>query len=170
MADANQPLRAVLVEKYEQLFGQLKRQLRSPELAREALHDTYLRLERGNEIPAVKHPVGYLLRIAVNLARDRQSSGNRIATVAEIEAAFHLIDRSPDPARTAEARSDLEAVERAVLQLPPRQRAILLASSKEGMTSRQIALRFSLSVRKIDMELKLAREHCARALLAKPKK
>jgi RNA polymerase sigma factor (sigma-70 family) len=170
MSDANPLLRAVLVERYDHLVEQLKRRLRSSELAHDALHDTYLQLERGKEIRPIERPIGYLISIAVNLARNRQRSAKRLLTVAEIEDAYRLADQAPGPARTAEARSELEAVSRALDELPPRRRAILLASFSENLPSRAIAKRFGLSTRMIDIELKLAREHCARALFHQQKK
>ena len=170
MTDANRPLRAVLVERYDELVSQLEKRLSSRDLAREALHDAYLRLESGTEIVNVRRPAGLLLTIAFNLARDRLRSGKRLALFAEIETVLSLADSAPGPAQTVEARSDLEAVEKVLAELPARRRAILLASSKEHLPSREIARQFGLSTRKIDMELKLAREHCARALFGKARK
>ncbi len=170
MPDANIPLRKALVESYDRLLSQLERRLSSRDLAREALHDTYLQLERAKEIRPIEHPIGYLIKIAINLARGRQRAGKRLLSVAEIEATFNLADEAPDPAQTVEARSELEAFERALAELPPRRQAILLASFSENLSSLEIAQRFGLSKRMIDIELKLAREYCARAILTRPKK
>jgi RNA polymerase sigma-70 factor (ECF subfamily) len=170
MADANASLRVVLVERYSRLVQLLERRLRSPELAREALHDAYLHLESSKEVTSVNNPFGYLIGIAINCARLRQRSGKRHTLATEIETALDIVDNTPDPARIAEARSDLEAVERALETLPARRRAILLASFSENLPSREIAKRFGLSTRMIDKELKLAREHCAKALVIKRKK
>jgi RNA polymerase sigma-70 factor (ECF subfamily) len=170
MSDANSPLRSFLVERYDHLIAQLKQRLNSTELAHEALHDTYLRLERSKEIRTIEQPTGYLLRIAMNLAHDRQRAGARLLSIGEIETALNLVDEAPDPAREAEGRSSLQAVERALAKMPARRRAILVASFKENLPSKLIAQRFGLSVRKIDMELKEARELCARELALPPKK
>jgi RNA polymerase sigma factor (sigma-70 family) len=170
MTDANATLREALVERYEYLLGHLTRRLQSADLAREALHDTYLRLGRSGEIQSVSRPLGYLLRIAVNLARDRQRSAKRLANMAEIETALNLVDEKPDPGQTAETQSEFRAFERALEGLPLRRRAILLASFNEDLPSREIARQFGLSTRMIDRELKLAREHCARILLKSAKK
>jgi RNA polymerase sigma factor (sigma-70 family) len=167
MGDANRALRATLVNSYEYLVDHLERRLRSPELARDALHDAYLRLERSKEIEKIGNPIGLLLRVATNLARDRERKSRRLLTLAEIETAFNLVDDAPDPARTAEAISEFQAFERALAELPARRRAILLASLKERLPSRVISQRFGLSKRRVDVELKLAREHCARVLLKK---
>jgi RNA polymerase sigma-70 factor (ECF subfamily) len=170
MSGANSLLRNFLVERYDHLITQLKQRLNSTELAHEALHDTYLRLERAKEIRAIDRPTGYLLRIALNLAYDRQRASARLLSVPEIETALNLVDEAPDPAREAEAKSSLQAVERALAKMPARRRAILVASFKENLPSKAIAQRFGLSVRKIDMELKEARDMCARELALRPNK
>jgi RNA polymerase sigma-70 factor (ECF subfamily) len=170
MTDANGALKDTLVERYEYLLGHLTRRLQSAELARDALHDTYLRLGRIGEIPSVSKPLGYLLRIAMNLARDRQRSSRRLASMAEIETVLDLVDGGPDPGQTAEMRSEFRAFELALTGLSPRRRAILLASFNEDLPSREIARQFGLSTRMIDRELKLAREYCARVLLKPVKK
>jgi len=61
-------LRNLLLSSYEDLANWLTRRLGSQELAREALQETYLRLERGNEIGPVHSPKAYLLRTAINIA------------------------------------------------------------------------------------------------------
>jgi RNA polymerase sigma-70 factor (ECF subfamily) len=170
MSDANVPLRAVLVESYDLLVKQLERRLSSSELAHEALHDTYLGLEGGREIRPISQPIGYLIRTAINFARMRQRAGKRLLSVAEIETAYQLADEAPNPAMVAEAVSELEAVKRAYETLPLRRKAILLASAKEGLSSREIARRYGLSIRTIDLELQAAREHCARLVKKNQKK
>jgi RNA polymerase sigma factor (sigma-70 family) len=169
MSDANGILRNALVESYDHLLEQLERRLRSSELAREALHDTYLRLERGNEIRLIEKPVGYLLSIAINIARDRQRRARFFATGAEVENALHLADETPDPAREAEAKSEVAALLRAISKLPPRRQAILLACYRDNQTPAEIARRFDLSKRSINAELKLAREYCIRILSGRAK-
>lgn len=170
MPNGNIPLRTLLVESYERLLQQLERRLLSRDLAREALHDTYLQLESGKEIRPLDKPLGYVFQIALNAARGRQRAGRRLLSVGEVEEIFDLADTAPDPAKIAEDRSELEAFERALAELPPRRRAILLASFSEGLGSQEIARRFGLSKRMIDRELKQARETCAQAIVKRPKK
>jgi len=162
MPEANISLRAVLVKQYDHLVRQLERRLKSADLAQDALHDAYISLERGKEIRPLERPVGYLYRIAVNLARKKLRANQRLLSVAEIETEYDIADEAPDPAKVMEAVSELDAVKRALADLPERRRAILMAASQESLPSREIAKRFGLSVRKIDKELQLAREHCFR--------
>ena len=156
-------LRDVLIESYDDLVRKLTRRLRSSDRAREALQDTYLRLERGGQMGKIDHPAAYVLRIAMNLAHDRQRTERELATAEEIEAALDVADDRPDPAQIAEARSDLAVVERALEKMSVRRRAIFLAAWKGHLSSREIARKYDLSVRQIDAELQRARVQCITA-------
>jgi RNA polymerase sigma factor (sigma-70 family) len=166
MGNANGNLRSVIVQRYSYLMAHLSRRLRSDDLASDALHDVYVYLGDTKEVPQVSNPVGFLLTAAMNRARNRQRSDNRLVGLTGAEAAFdNLVDETPNPAEAAEARSEFAVFERAFSELPPRRRAIFLASIKGKMSTREIAQRIGLSRRRVDVELVLAREHCARALL-----
>jgi RNA polymerase sigma-70 factor (ECF subfamily) len=171
MSGANGSLRALIVERYDYLIEHLRRRLRSTELAQDALHDTYLRLDAGRELTAIVNPVGFLLQAATNAAKDRQRSERRRASSFEIDSVLlDVADDAPDPARAAEAKSDYQRIEKAIAELPERRRAIMLISMQEKLTPKEIAARFRLSRRTIDTELNLAREHCVRVLLNKSQK
>ncbi|MGO4717373.1 RNA polymerase sigma factor [Bradyrhizobium sp. 2TAF24] len=146
-------LRGLLVDRYEEFKLRLTRQLGSEELASESLHDTWLRLHRQDEVGPVRNPPAYLLRIAVNTAMDRLRADGRRARRAEIEAALDVADAAPGPAREAEARLEIEALDRAMRALPERTRAILLASRLEGLTHQAIAERMGVSRRTVAYEL-----------------
>jgi RNA polymerase sigma factor (sigma-70 family) len=170
MSGANATLRAILVERYNHLRVELGRKLRSPELAQEALHDTYVKLQNSEEIREVEKPIGYLIRIALNVARDRQRSGKRLASMEQIEHVLNLADGGADPEQSAVARSEMDTLAKILEELPPRRRAILLAAFKDNMKASEIAGRFGLTKRRINMELKLGREQCIEALARGPKK
>ncbi len=63
------------------------------------------------------------------------------------------------PARVAEARSELLALTAALEGLPPRRRAVFIASRLEGQPHKLIAERLDLTVRIVDRELKAALDH-----------
>ncbi len=170
MSGTNTALLAVIVERYDYLVEHLRRRLRSADLARDALHDTYVHLSKAKELTAVGNPTGFLLRVAANIAADHQRAERRRASVAEIDVALDIADEAPDPARTAEAKSEFLLLEKAMAELPERRRAILLISLKEKIPAHEIAQRFGLSRRRVSTELQLAREHCARVLLNFPSK
>lgn len=161
---SRETLRRRLVLDYAALKTQLARYLGSAEHASDALQDTWLRLERAMPRQPVERPFVYLLRMAYNSALKQRQRERTTATLEEARAALNLIDESPDPERVAEARSELGALERALAELPPRRREILIASRADGTPLREIAARLGVSQRLVEMELKLALIHCGRHL------
>lgn len=146
-------LRGLLAERYDEFRARLTRRLGSEELAHESLHETWLRLHRPGDAGQVRSPSAFLLHIAVNIGRDLLRAERRLARRSEITAALEIADPAPDPARQVEARFALEVVERAIMELPERSRAILLASRLEGLTHQAIAERLGISKRTVQYEL-----------------
>jgi RNA polymerase sigma-70 factor (ECF subfamily) len=153
-------LRRRLVLDYEALKIQLARYLGSTERASEALQDTWLRLERAMPRQPVERPFAYLLRMAYNIALKRRQNERGTTTLDDARAALNLVDDAPDPERVVEARSELAALERALVELAPRRREILIASRAHGIPLREIAAQLGVSQRLVEMELKLALIHC----------
>ncbi len=157
-------LRQALVINYADLSRRLTRRLGSSEAANDALQETYLRLESASILGVVRNPISYLFRIATNIAVDRQRTDARRLLATEIEALLDLPDDTPDPARIVEARSELEALERALAEMPERRRAIFKAALLDKVPRREIAKRFGVSIRTVDTEIQRALEYGARRL------
>ncbi|AOZ08922.1 RNA polymerase sigma factor [Cupriavidus malaysiensis] len=157
-------LRDYLVERYGHLKRLLSRRLGSSDLAGDALQDTWLRLENSENIEAVRNPGAYLYRMAFHSAIDRQRAEERRLSVGEVELMLDLASPEPGPAEMAEANSELDALIRALEQMPQRRRDILLAVRLDGMPQREVAERFGISLRLVELELKRAQEHCAEQL------
>ncbi|MEW6436327.1 MAG: RNA polymerase sigma factor [Pseudomonadota bacterium] len=153
-------LRRLLVLRYDDLRSRLTRRLGSSDLAHEILHETWLRLDRGEGAPAVQSLEAYVFRAALNTALDRRRAENRRLTAAEVEGLLEVVDESPGPEQVTEARSDLKVMRAIMLDLPPRQYAILLAARLEGLSRREIAKRFRISVRLVQRELQDAQNYC----------
>ena len=169
MTDASlAALRRVFLKRYEELKSRLARHLGSSDLAHDALQDTWLRLERGEGIATVRSRDAYLFRIAVNFARDRQRTEDRRLTSNEIETLLTIADDAPDAERVVEARSELRMLEAVMAELPPRQRAILLAARLDDLPRREIARRYRISTRLVQRELQEAQDYCA-ARMKRPK-
>jgi RNA polymerase sigma-70 factor (ECF subfamily) len=165
VADINRArLRGQLVENYDGLIRQLTRRLRSWDFAHEALHDTFLRLDRVTDAVAVRSPANYIFRTAINIAKDRQKAQNYRVGATEIDALLDVCDDGPDPARVVEARSEIEAFKRALAELPERPREVLRSISIEGKPPHEVAARLQVSVRTVEGDLKLALSHCAECL------
>jgi RNA polymerase sigma-70 factor (ECF subfamily) len=154
-------LRGDLVTSYSELIKKLTRRLGSSDFAYEALHETFLRLDRVTDAAPVRSPTNYLFRIAINVAKDRRKANKYRVGAAEIDALLDISDDAPDPARIVEARSEIEAFKRALAELPERPREVLRRISIEGAPAQEVAERLQVSVRTVESDLKLALGHCA---------
>ncbi|MDY0242588.1 MAG: sigma-70 family RNA polymerase sigma factor [Rhodospirillaceae bacterium] len=153
-------LRQVLADRYYDLRDRLARRLGSSELASEALHDAYLHLDRVGSPGVVDSPAAYLFKTAFNIATDHRRGETRRSNRTVADEAADIPDRNPGPDDIAEARSDLAALRRALLALPPRQRAILIAARYEQIPRAEIARRYNISRRMVQFELQRALEAC----------
>jgi len=161
-----QALRQLLIDRYDDFRRRLARRLGSVELATEILHETYLRLNRDSiELGVVQSPNAYLFRTALNVAADhhRSAEGRRLNTV-EVETLRSIADAAIDPARAMEARLQVTTLERALEELTPRRRAILIAARLEEVPHAEIAARFGISTRMVEKELRVALLHCSARL------
>jgi RNA polymerase sigma-70 factor (ECF subfamily) len=161
---ARATLLSFLAVRYDDLKTRLTRRLGSAELAGEALQDTYLRLGHTDTDGMVRSPGAYIFRMAFNIAMDHRRAESRRLSVAEIHDLLNIADDAPGPEQIVGARSEIEALERVIEELPPRRRAVLLAARLEGLPQRQIALRLGISLRLVEKELKRAQEYCAERL------
>jgi RNA polymerase sigma-70 factor (ECF subfamily) len=163
-------LRGLLVDRYDKLKSRLARRLGSAELAGESLQATYLRLERAGAIEPPANPEAYLLRIALNVAADQRHAQRRQLGLAEIEALRHQDDDELDPGRIAEARLEIDALARALDELPVRRREIFMAARLHELPHAKIATRHGISIRMVERELRCALQHCRDRLGRKPEK
>ena len=165
MADDVQPaLIDHLAKRYANLKRSLVRVLGSADLAGDALHDTYLRLQSQEDRGPILSPSAYLLRMAVNVAVDIQRRNGRMLSSDDVESLMQLSDPAPGPAQVAEDRSELEALRKTMERLPARRRQILLLVRWEGLPQKEVAERLGVSVRTVENELKRGHDFCVRML------
>tara|TARA_R100001369_G_scaffold86321_1_gene120697 strand:+ start:96 stop:560 length:465 start_codon:yes stop_codon:yes gene_type:complete len=134
------------------------------DLVNDALHEAFLKIEGMGEVGAVKFPAAYLFRMILNVAEDQRKSKERLLSVAEIEGLYQVADELADPARIATGRADVRALEDVLAELPARRRAMLIAARIEELPHREIALRFGISQRAVEKELRAALEYCCTRL------
>jgi len=154
-------LQEFLTLRYDDLKRRLVHRLGSAELAGDALQDTWLRLQGKHAVGAVASPGAYLFRMAFNVAIDRQRAESRRLSAAEVDSILEVADPAPGPPDAAQTRSDLDALIRTMEELPERRRNILLAARIEGLTQPEVARRFGISLRLVELELQRAQEYCA---------
>jgi RNA polymerase sigma-70 factor, ECF subfamily len=157
-------LRDQLVENYDGLIARLTRRLGSSDFAHEALHETFLRLDRVTDAAPVRSPPDFLFRIAINVAKDRHRAQTHRLGASEVDALLDVCDNQPDAARVVEARSEIAAFKSALAELPERPRRVLQDISIEGATAQEVADRLQIGLRTVENDLKLALLHCANAL------
>jgi RNA polymerase sigma factor (sigma-70 family) len=154
-------LRRFLLLGYDELRARLTRRFGSVELASDVLHETWLRLENAGPLDVVRSPRNYLLQMAANVALKRLKAENALVTLTDAKMAVGIVDDAPDPESAAMARSEVAVLARALSELTPRRREILLASRLEGIQLWAIAERLGVSQRLVEIELKHALAHCA---------
>ena len=148
----------------------LTRKLGNAEDAGDALHDTWLRLKGSEEHGPILNPGAYLSRMAINIAVDVQRRHSRLLSGDDIEELLeNQVDPSPGPARTAEIRSELDALLQLLDRMPERRRAIALLVHAEGVTQKEAAQRLGVSLRTVEYELKRVHERLDTYLAAENK-
>jgi RNA polymerase sigma factor (sigma-70 family) len=156
-------LRDCLAANYARLHRRLLRYLGCADQASDCLHDAWLRLGETRVSETVQNPEAYVYRIACNIAIDRLRSDRTLyftgASDGELE---QIADHAPGPDVVAEARSDLEAMARALQRLPRLYGAILVALRVDEIPRQEVANRYGLSLRTVDTALRRALECCAR--------
>lgn len=153
-------LRQLLVDRYDEIKAKLARRIGSTDLAGDALQDAWLRLTSTETVGPVRSLESYLFRTVLNVAQERRRSERRQLSAVEIQKLLFLADETPDPAQTAEARSQLKVLETILSELPPRRRLILLMARMDGLPRQEIADRLGISLRLVSKELNLAHEYC----------
>lgn len=160
-------MRRYFLAYYDALRKRLKYRLGSEDLANDVLHETYLRIEQRDDEMHVRNPQAYLYRTALNVAYDQHANTPRLLNVDEVDELLLLADDTQDPARIVHARNEVGELQDILRQLPWRQHEILVASRLEGIPHREIALRFHISTRMVEKELKAALAFCAKRMQRK---
>jgi RNA polymerase sigma-70 factor (ECF subfamily) len=162
MTDAGREmLRRVFELGYDDLRTRLANRVGSSEIASDALHETWLQINRSAPASPVRSPMGYIFRIAMNIVLKRWQVENRLVTLSDAKMAVGIADDTPNPEQTTVARLEMDALVRAISELTPRRRKILLAIRLDGQSLLETATQLAVSQRLVEIELKHALEHCA---------
>lgn len=165
-------IRPVLLDFLSQRYGELKRRLThllgNDDMAGDALHDTWLQLDRLEEQRApILNPRAFLLRMAVNLALNNLRSQTRAVPQSEIEALLEVADPAPGPDQTVAARREMEVLSRIIMRMPQRRQDILLMVRWEGLPQKEVAERLGVSLSTVEQELKRAHDFCVARMAEK---
>ncbi len=163
-APSQSVLQRLFLTAYDGLKQRLTRRLGSADHASDALHETFLRLEKAAVSGPIVNPNAYFFRAALNVAANQRIAETRRLDFMDIEELLDIPDQQPDPARAAEARSEMDALKRALAELSARRQKIFVAVWVDGKSHQEVADHFSVTVRTVQADLKLALEHCAHRL------
>ncbi|MDB5459182.1 MAG: sigma-70 family polymerase sigma factor, partial [Caulobacteraceae bacterium] len=149
-------------EHNETLLRFLRARLRSDADAREAAQEAYVRLLQLDRSDQPSFLRAYLFRIASNVATDMLRRKN-------LQARFATGDeQAPSSAGAQEdalgARQQLQLVQSALNELPPRCRQAFLLRRQEDLATTQIGERLGVSDRMVRLYLARAIEHVQQAL------
>src|SRR5262245_5886049 len=121
--------------------------------ADDLVQDVFVRLLRYSDTVKVEKPVGYLFRIASNVANEWRER-SRVKAIHRSDWLDELIAESDEPLDSAFWRRGQEAViHEALLSLPERQHEVLRLHIHDDLTVRQISDRTGLSKRTVMKDL-----------------
>jgi RNA polymerase sigma factor (sigma-70 family) len=149
-------------EHNETLVRFLRGRLPSELDAREAAQEAYVRLLQLDEPAQPSFLRAYLFKVAANVATDlmRRRAVRRRDDVIDDEDQVQPASQE----RSLQARQDLQLVERALLELPPKCREAFRLSREEEVSTTEIAARLGVSDRMARLYISRALEHIQSAL------
>lgn len=149
-----------LQDRYADIKAKLSRHF-APDLVEDAMHETWLRLQRPRELSPVRDPESYLRQAIANTARNLRTSRERLLDFTEINELFAVADDAPGPDIIARDRHEVAKLQAALAELTERQREIFHETFLGDLSHHELAERHAVTVRTIQKELKRAVEHCA---------
>lgn len=155
------PLPAVLEQHYSELTKFLTQRLGCPTLARELIHDTYIRVRSLKQHPSLENPLAYLYRIVINLARDeRRQAGRRAQHLNQDSNMEDLPDARPSIESEIDEHRELRLLQQAVDELPPRCREVFVLRKYHALEQALIAERLGISRSMVEKHLRKGLVYC----------
>lgn len=150
----------------------LARKLDSPEDAAEIAQETFLRLHRMQSLETLDNARAYLFQTASNLATDqlrRRGLYHRYLnrerdSLLHDEHAGGARNETLSPEHVLAARQKLQAIMRAIEELPLPVRQAFLLHRRSGLSYDAIASEMGVSVSSVEKYILQALRHCRRCL------
>lgn len=158
---------AAVMEHKDRVHSYARGILRDPEDAKDVAQECLIRLWRHREqIEPGTRCRSWLLRSAHNLCIDRLRRRSSRPEAVRDEDAADPTDTRPGPERLTSSAEVAGRLERALLELDHRDRAIVLLREVEGLPYEDIAELFDLKLGTLKATLHRAREKLRHALVA----
>lgn len=159
---------AQLAEEYRaELHRYLLIRLKSEELTRDIIQDTFAKVLTLDTLEHIENPRAYIFRIACNLAIDhlRSTRPGRTDSISEVDEGA-LPSTGPSPEDEMRARQLSRIATAAFHELPERSREIFYLRRVEGMSTCEIASRYGVSQRMVQKSFAQIMNHFGRRLAA----
>lgn len=157
-------LQQALVVYRSDLVRFLSKRLRCAFTARDLVQEVYFRVRRIESGARVDNPRALLFQIAANLATDHCRVESRREELLEwARELLWYAEEEPSPERSALARSEIEQLQAALIQLPERTQEIFYLNRFEGMTQREISARLGISQKSVEKHMGRALDHLSLA-------
>lgn len=155
---------ARLFEEHNQnLLRFVTARLHSTQEAKEIAQEAYVRLLNLDEPNTVSYMRAYLFRIAANLVVDRLKQRERRSELRHL-AFFDTEKSSPPPEYELNAQDQLEIIQTAISELPPKCRKAFLLHKIHCMPIDQTADEMNLSIRMVRIYIARAVAYCKERL------
>lgn len=154
----------LLFDNRDRLHRYLRARLKSDADAQELSQEAYLRLLRVSRKKLIKHPQTYLFRIAANLVYELYNAILPVEKRADEKELMGLEASDPAPDEMLARQRQLQQVEAALRELPPKCRAVVTMRSRQGMTSREVAARLGVSTEMVKKYMATGIAHCRKRL------
>ena len=153
---------------FNALYRFALRYLRSPEEAKDLVHDVFLQVWRHRKRIGLERDLRtYLYATARNQALDRlkhRRVEDRFAQKREGEVSSAESTESTDAQQDLELRELAATMQRAIDTLPPRQREVLRLRWQEQLSYEEIAERLDISAKTVAVHLSRGLRHLREAL------
>lgn len=145
---------------YQQLINFFRRHGESVEEAADLAQDTFARLSAA-DLSQVRSPGPFLYTTARNLVKDRaRSATHRVAAMSVAMVEDDLVSPNPDSERIYAAKEQLAILEKALAELNPKCRAVLVLYRFDELSHAEIADRLGISVSMVEKYVRRALRHC----------
>ncbi|EJN02484.1 sigma-70 family RNA polymerase sigma factor [Phyllobacterium sp. YR531] len=160
VVDAKDSLLGALTSHYGELLRHLTRKLGNAASAKDAVQDTYLRLQHVPSDTQVHSARAYVFRVANNVAIDHlRSETSRARYFSSAEPADQVLD-APLPDKIIDYRQRLTILEQTIAELPEKCREVFLMHKFDGRGHADIARELNISRSMVEKHVMKALAHC----------